>query len=90
MLPFDAMSRKSCTFFLPLPPFITLAADTVPRWRLSAIRKEYAQKGLSPPNEETAGCQCLGQDVPAPDLITVKDSIRFCITISKPQCHGTA
>ena len=49
------------------------------------MRKEYAQKGLSPPNEETARGQYLGQNVTAPDLATVKDFIRFYIATSKPQ-----
>ncbi|KAN0069234.1 Protein of unknown function (DUF3435) domain containing protein [Elaphomyces granulatus] len=54
-------------------------------WRLGAMRKEYAQKGLSPPDEETARCQYLGRNVTAPDLATVKDFIRFYIATSKPQ-----
>ncbi|KAJ4507488.1 hypothetical protein HRR83_004066 [Exophiala dermatitidis] len=54
-------------------------------WRLSAMRQEYAQKGLSPPDEETARRQYLGQNVTAPDLATVKDFIRFYIATSKPQ-----
>ena len=49
------------------------------------MRKEYAQKGLSPPDEETARCQYLGRNVTAPDLATVKDFIRFYIATSKPQ-----
>ncbi|KAK7921759.1 hypothetical protein LTR80_012097 [Exophiala xenobiotica] len=54
-------------------------------WRLSVMRKEYAQKGLSPPDEETARRQYLGQSVTAPDLATVKDFIRPYIATSKPQ-----
>jgi len=48
------------------------------------ILKEYAKKGLSPPDEETARCQYLGQNVTAPDLATVKDFIRFYVATSKP------
>ena len=51
------------------------------------MRKEYAQKGLPPPDEETTRCQYLGQNVAAPDLTTVKDFIRFYIAISKPQLN---
>ncbi|OAG42721.1 AdoMet-dependent rRNA methyltransferase SPB1 [Fonsecaea monophora] len=54
-------------------------------WRLSAMRNENAQKGLSPPDEEMARRQYLGQNVTAPDLATVKDFIRFYIATSKPQ-----
>ena len=49
------------------------------------MRKEYAQKSLSPPDVETARRQYLGQNVTAPDLATVKDFIRFYIATSKPQ-----
>jgi len=49
------------------------------------MRKEYARKGLSPPDEETARRQYLGQDVAAPDLATVKDFIRFYIATSSPR-----
>ncbi|OAG41485.1 hypothetical protein AYO21_04187 [Fonsecaea monophora] len=54
-------------------------------WRLSAMRKDHAQKALPPPDEETARRQYLGHNVTAPDLGTVKDFIRFYIDISKPQ-----
>jgi hypothetical protein len=49
------------------------------------MRKEYARKGLPPPDEETARRQYLGQDVAAPDLATVKDLIRFNIATSRPR-----
>ena len=88
MLRSDAISCKSCPFFpsrSPLHSLRRLSSEPVPRWRLSAMRKEYAQKGLSPPDEETAGRHYLGQNVTAPDLPTVKDFIRFYIATSKPQ-----
>jgi len=43
------------------------------------MRREYAQKGLSPPSEETARRQYLWPGVACPDLATVKDFIRFYI-----------
>ena len=96
MLPSDGISCKGCTF---LPHALTLpykkaspvlSPDSVCRWRLSAVRKEHAQKGLSPPNEETARRQYLGQNVTAPDLVTVKDFLRFYIATSKPQLDKEA
>jgi hypothetical protein len=49
------------------------------------MKKEYALKGLSPPDEETARRQYLRSGVAAPDLATVKDFIRFYIATSRPR-----
>jgi len=49
------------------------------------MRKEYAQKGLSPPNKEAARRQHLRPGVATPDLATVKDFIRFYIATSRPR-----
>ena len=49
------------------------------------MRKEYARKGLSPPDEETARRRHLEPGVAAPDLATVKDFIRFYVATSKPR-----
>jgi len=49
------------------------------------MRREYAQKGLSPPSEETARRQYLWPGVACPDLATVKDFIRFYIATSNPR-----
>ena len=54
------------------------------------MSKEYAPKGLSPPNEETAHRQYLGQNVTTPDLATVIDFIRFYIATSKPDLENEA
>ena len=49
------------------------------------MRKEYARKGLSPPDEETARRQSLEPGVTPPDFATVKDFVRFYIATSKPR-----
>lgn len=56
-----------------------------PRWHLKTMREDYARKGLPPPDEDTARSQYLDKEVPAPDLVTVKDFLRFYIATSHPQ-----
>ena len=51
-------------------------------WR---YEEEYARKGLSPPDEETARHQHLRSGVAAPGLATIKDFIRFYIATSRPR-----
>ena len=43
------------------------------------------RKGLPPPDEDVTRSHYLGVGVPAPDLVTVKDFLRFYIATSHPQ-----
>ena len=54
------------------------------RWYLKTIREDYARKGLSSPDEDIARSQYLGKGVPALDLVTVKDFLRFYVATSHP------
>lgn len=49
------------------------------------MKKEYAQNGKSPPDEETARRQHLRPSVASPDLATVRDFIQFYIATSRPR-----
>lgn len=49
------------------------------------MRKEAAQKGRSPPNEETVCREHLRAGAAAPDLAIVKDFLRFYIATSRPR-----
>lgn len=49
------------------------------------MREDYKQKGLPPPDEDTARSQYLGKGVPSPDLVTVKDFLRFYAATSRPK-----
>ena len=49
------------------------------------MREDYTRKGLPPPAEDTARSQYLDKGVPAPDLVTVKDFLRFYVATSHPQ-----
>ncbi|KIW99637.1 uncharacterized protein Z518_11050 [Rhinocladiella mackenziei CBS 650.93] len=54
-------------------------------WQLKSMREDYERKGLPPPDEDAARSQYLGKKVPAPDLVTVKDFLRFYIATSRPR-----
>lgn len=54
------------------------------------MREDYDRQGLAPPNEDIARMCCLAEGVPAPDLITVKDFLRFYIATSHPQLEKSA
>jgi hypothetical protein len=41
------------------------------------MQKYFAQRGLPGPNKEMARECCLGKEVKAPDLTTLKDFLRF-------------
>jgi hypothetical protein len=47
------------------------------------MRRDYAQRGLSAPDEATARESCLGEGVNAPNLATMKDFIRFYLAMSR-------
>jgi len=49
------------------------------------MRDDFERKGLPPPDEDSARSQYLGKGVPAPDLVTVKDFLRFYAATSHPQ-----
>ena len=49
------------------------------------MREDYERKGLPSPDEDTVRGQHLGEGVPAPDLLTVKDFLRFYVATSKSQ-----
>ena len=49
------------------------------------MQEDYERQGLPPPDEDTARREFLNKGVPAPDLVTVKDFIRFYVAISQPQ-----
>jgi hypothetical protein len=49
------------------------------------MREDYERKGLPPPDEDAARSQYLDKGVPAPDLVTVEDFLRFYIATSHPQ-----
>jgi hypothetical protein len=55
------------------------------RWYLSGLEEDAAQCGLPLPTEETAREQCLRPGAEAPDLVAVKDFLRFYITTSHPR-----
>ena len=42
------------------------------------------QHGLPPPKEEQAREHCLRPDIEAPDLVTIRDFMRFYATTSSP------
>jgi hypothetical protein len=56
-----------------------------PSWHLKSMRDEHGRKGLPLLDEDAAPTQCQGEAVPAPDIITVKDFLRFYIASSHPQ-----
>ena len=47
------------------------------------MQKDAAQRGLPAPDEEAARKQCLRPGIEAPDLVNVKDFIRFYIRTSR-------
>ena len=47
------------------------------------MREDYERKGLPSPDEDTVRGQHLVEGVPAPDLLTVKDFLRFYAVTSK-------
>ena len=47
------------------------------------MQRESLQRELPPPNEASARHHCLRKAVDAPDLATVKDFLRFHISISR-------
>jgi hypothetical protein len=49
------------------------------------MREEHDRQGLPAPDEDTARSQYLDQGASAPDLVTVKDFLRFYIATSHPQ-----
>jgi hypothetical protein len=55
------------------------------RWHLGAAREDHARRGLPLPDEDGIRSQYLGKGVTAPDLVTVKDFLRFYIATSHPQ-----
>jgi hypothetical protein len=54
------------------------------------MREDYDRQGLPPPNEDAARNQYLAKGVSAPDLVTVKDFLRFYIATSHPQLEKGA
>lgn len=55
------------------------------RWHLAEMRRDCVECHLPLPSEEMAREQCLRPGITAPDLVTVKDFIRFYIATSRPQ-----
>lgn len=53
-------------------------------WHLGEIERDRVQSGLPVPSEEEVRAQCLGAEVEAPDLATMKDFFRFYIATSCP------
>jgi hypothetical protein len=51
---------------------------------LAEIQRHHANKESPIPDEESARKYCLGTEVEAPDLVTVKDFLRFYIATSRP------
>ena len=49
------------------------------------MQRDALKRHLPLPNEEMAHEHCLRPDIAAPDLVTVKDFIRFYIATSRPQ-----
>lgn len=49
------------------------------------MQRESAQRGLPPPDKESARQYYLRSEVEAPDLATVKDFLRFYTATSRPQ-----
>ena len=49
------------------------------------MQRDSVQRGLPPPDEDSARQCCLRSGVEAPDLATVKDFLRFYIATSRPQ-----
>jgi hypothetical protein len=45
--------------------------------------EDFARSGLPPPNKAMVREHCLGKGVDAPDVPTVKDSIRFSAAASR-------
>lgn len=52
------------------------------------MKEDYERKEL-PPEGDAARAQYLGKGVPTPDLVTVKDFLRFYIATSKSQIDDT-
>ncbi|KIW11740.1 hypothetical protein PV08_09012 [Exophiala spinifera] len=63
---------------------------TLHRWCHKILREDYDRQGLAPPDEATVRACCLAEGVPAPDLVTVKDFLRFYIATSHPQLERSA
>ncbi|MCJ1293742.1 hypothetical protein MMC34_005297 [Xylographa carneopallida] len=53
------------------------ALDRYVLWYLDGVQDDYARRGLPAPTEAMAREHCLGKGVDAPDLVAVKDFIRF-------------
>ena len=49
------------------------------------MRKEAAREGRPPPDEEAVRCEHLHAGAAAPNLVTVKDFLRFYIATSQPR-----
>ena len=43
------------------------------------MREDHERNGLPPPDEDAVRSQFLGEGVPTPDLLTVKDFLRFYV-----------
>ncbi|EXJ96194.1 hypothetical protein A1O1_01320 [Capronia coronata CBS 617.96] len=54
-------------------------------WHLKSMREDHEREGLPPPDEDAARSRYLGEGVPTPDLLTVKDFLRFYVATSKSQ-----
>lgn len=53
-------------------------------WQLAHLERDYSERGLAVPSQEEVRTQYLGCNVTTPDLVTVKDFIRFYIATSQP------
>jgi hypothetical protein len=49
------------------------------------MKEEAVTKGLPSPNEDEAREDCLRKGIFTPDLVTMKDYLRFYIAASKPR-----
>lgn len=47
------------------------------------MQKDSARRGLPPPDEDMARERCLRKGVDAPDMVTVKDFVRFYVATSR-------
>lgn len=49
------------------------------------MRQDPAERGISPPSEETVRKSDLSRGVEAPDVVTIKDFVRSYIATSQPR-----
>ena len=52
-------------------------------WYLGETQRDYARRGLPPPDEVAIRERCLREKIEAPDLATVKDFLRFYVATSR-------